>query len=207
MPLEPDLSPARHLPAPMPAADWQRQLPVLTGRRAILRPLQPTDATALLTMVGSAEVGRFISPPPTTLDGFRRFIDWSAAEQREGRHVCYGVVPRRGHTTVGLFQVRSLESGFGVAEWGFALGSAFWGTGLFLEAAQLVLGFTFDVLGTFRLEARAAVENGRGNGALRKLGAVEEGVLRRSFLRCGRYHDQMLWVLLSDERTPPLRLR
>ena len=39
--------------------------------------------------------------------------------------------------------------------------------------------------------------NGRGNGALRKLGAVQEGVLRRSFLKNGQYLDQMLWSILA----------
>jgi RimJ/RimL family protein N-acetyltransferase len=55
------------------------------------------------------------------------------------------------------------------------------------------------VLGVRRLEARAAVANGRGNGALRKLGAVQEGVLRRSFLKNGLHLDQMLWSILSEE--------
>jgi RimJ/RimL family protein N-acetyltransferase len=55
------------------------------------------------------------------------------------------------------------------------------------------------VLGVHRLEARAALKNGRGNGALRKLGAVQEGVLRRSFLRNGEYLDQALWTILQDE--------
>ncbi|MDE3153994.1 MAG: GNAT family N-acetyltransferase, partial [Acidobacteriota bacterium] len=54
-----------------------------------------------------------------------------------------------------------------------------------------------------RLEARAAVRNGRGNGALRKLGAVQEGVLRRSFLRHGEYLDQVLWTILADEWRAP----
>ena len=49
------------------------------------------------------------------------------------------------------------------------------------------------------LEARACVANGRGNGALRKLGAVQEGVLRRSFLKNGQFLDQMLWSILADE--------
>ena len=48
-------------------------------------------------------------------------------------------------------------------------------------------------------EARAAVANGRGNGALRKLGAVQEGVLRRSFLKNGLHLDQMLWSILKEE--------
>jgi RimJ/RimL family protein N-acetyltransferase len=51
------------------------------------------------------------------------------------------------------------------------------------------------------------VQNGRGNGALRKVGAVQEGVLRRSFLRNGQYHDQVLYSILAEDwrasRTAP----
>jgi RimJ/RimL family protein N-acetyltransferase len=70
---------------------------------------------------------------------------------------------------------------------------------VFLDGARLVLDFAFDVIGTRRLEARAAVANGRGNGALRKVGAVQEGLLRRSFLRNGQYHDQVLWGILAED--------
>jgi len=55
------------------------------------------------------------------------------------------------------------------------------------------------VLGVSRLEARVSVHNGRGNGALRKVGAVQEGILRRSFLRNGQYHDQTLWTILDED--------
>ena len=54
-------------------------------------------------------------------------------------------------------------------------------------------------IGAHRLEARAALKKRRGNGALRKLGAVQEGVLRRSFLEHGEYLDQALWTILGDE--------
>ena len=68
-----------------------------------------------------------------------------------------------------------------------------------MDGATLIVDFAFEVLGVHRLEARAALKNGRGNGALRKLGAVQEGVLRRSFLRNGEYLDQALWTILQDE--------
>jgi len=50
-----------------------------------------------------------------------------------------------------------------------------------------------------RLEARAAVKNGRGNGALRKIGAVQEGLLRKSFQKNGEYLDQALWTILKED--------
>ena len=126
-------------------------------------------------------------------------MSWARAERAAGRYVCFAVVPHGLQSAVGLFQVRQLEPGFATAEWGFALGSAFWGTGLFLEGGQMVVDFAVETLGVDRLEARAAVANGRGNGALRKMGAVQEGLLRRSFLKDGQYLDQMLWSILAEE--------
>ncbi|HVC20558.1 MAG TPA: GNAT family protein [Vicinamibacterales bacterium] len=197
------LAPPASMRAPASVPSWREGLPVLTGRRVALRELRPTDAPALLAMLTTDEVTRFISPPPTTVQGFKRFIDWAEREREAGRYLCFAVVPHGLAAPAGLFQVRALEPDFRTAEWGFALASAFWGSGLFLEAAELVLEFAFDVLGVHRVEARAAAHNGRGNGALRKLGAVQEGVLRRSFLRRGEYLDQILWAVLADEWRPP----
>jgi len=179
--------------------DWKKGLPVLSGRSVTLRELQLSDAPALLAMLTTEEVARFISPPPTTVEGFERFIMWAERERQAGNYACFAVVPAGMQTAIGIFQIRSLEPGCATAEWGFALGSAFWGTGLFLDGARLVLDFAFDVIGARRLEARAAVANGRGNGALRKIGAVQEGVLRHSFLRHGQYHDQVLWGILVED--------
>ena len=124
---------------------------------------------------------------------------WANRERAAGNYACFAIVPHGMDTAVGLFQVRQLEPGWGTAEWGFALGSAFWGTGIFSEGSQMVLEFVFETVGVHRLEARAAIENGRGNGALQKVGAVQEGVLRRSFLRDGQYMDQALWAILADD--------
>jgi RimJ/RimL family protein N-acetyltransferase len=187
-------------------SDWRRGLPLLSSSHVTLRELRVDDAASLLTMLSTEEVSRFISPPPTTVEGFERFISWALRERESGNYICFAVVPEGLSAAVGLFQVRALEPGFSTAEWGFAIGSAFWGTGVFVEGARLVLDFVFDTAGVHRLEARASTGNGRGNGALRKLGAMQEGVLRRSFFRNGRYHDQVLWSLLAEDwRAQPLQ--
>ena len=186
-------------PAPVVTTDWKTGIPVLTGHGVTIRELRVSDAPSLFAMLTTQEVARFISPPPTTVEGFERFIMWANRERAAGTYVCFALVPHGMDTAVGLFQVRQLEPGWGTAEWGFALGSAFWGTGLFAEGARMVLEFAFETIGVHRLEARAAVLNGRGNGALGKLGAVKEGVLRRSFLRDGQYLDQVLWAILAED--------
>lgn len=187
-------------PSPTVAtSDWRAGLPVLTAGGLTLRELRPSDAPSLFAMLTTEEVSRFISPPPTTVEGFERFIAWTLKQRTAGAYVCFGIVPHGSESAIGLIQVRALDPGFGVAEWGFAIGSQYWGSGIFRTAAEMTLDFTVATLGVHRLEARAAVRNGRGNGALRKLGAVQEAVLRRSFLNRGEYVDQVLWTILASE--------
>lgn len=199
MPYQPDLDRPMTAATETVSSDWRNALPVLVGKQVTLRELEVSDAPSLFAMLTPEEVSRFISPPPTTIEGFERFITWARAERAAGRYACFAVVPHGMQTAIGLFQVRQLEPGFATAEWGFALGSAFWGTGMFIDGAELTVNFAVETVGVQRLEARAAVANGRGNGALRKLGAVQEGVLRRSFLKNGQFLDQMLWSILSEE--------
>ena len=179
--------------------NWRQALPVLSGSMVTLRELRLSDAPSLLAMLSTEEVSRFISPPPTTVEGFERFIAWTHRERTAGNYVCFAVVPHGMDTAIGIFQVRQLEPGFGTAEWGFSMGSAFWGTGMFMDGARMVIDFAFDTIHTHRLEARAAILNGRGNGALRKIGAMQEGILRKSFLRNGEYLDQALWTILDED--------
>ena len=200
MPYQPDMDrPVMTNTITTVTSDWRNTLPVLTGSKVTLRELEVSDAPSLFAMLTAEEVSRFISPPPTTVEGFEKFITWAHAERQAGRYVCFAVVPHGMNAAVGLFQLRQLEPGFASAEWGFALGSAFWGTGIFIDSGQLVVDFAVETVKIDRLEARACVANGRGNGALRKLGAVQEGVLRRSFLKNGEFLDQMLWSILAEE--------
>jgi RimJ/RimL family protein N-acetyltransferase len=180
-------------------SDWQRGLPTLRGNQVVLRELRAADAASLFALLTTEEVSRFISPPPSTVEGFEKFIAWTQRQRQAGTFACFAVTVAGYDTAVGIFQVRSLESGFGTAEWGFAIGSDFWGTGVFQEGAEMVLDFAFDTIGVHRLEARAAVKNGRGNGALQKLGAVQECRLRKSFHKNGEYLDQVLYAMLDTD--------
>ena len=57
------------------SSNWQQQLPVLTAGAVTLRQLRDSDAESLCELLTTEEVARFISPPPTSVEGFRRFID------------------------------------------------------------------------------------------------------------------------------------
>jgi RimJ/RimL family protein N-acetyltransferase len=201
--LEPGLE-TRVAPAEQPrggttTADWRSGLPVLTHDTVTLRDLRLSDAPSLFAMLSTDEVRRYMSPPPSEVAGFERFIEWAHTERSAGRYLCFAVVPGGYDVAIGIFQVRALDPSFSAGEWGAAFGSPFWGTGIFQASARMLFDFVFEELGLHRLEARAAVRNGRANGAARKVGAVPEGVARQGLHCRGRYHDQLMWSILAED--------
>ena len=156
--------------------DWQSIVPMLVNGTVRLRELRCSDAPTLLAMLSTEEVSRFISPPPTTLEGYEQFIRWSHRKRAAGHYVCFGIVPAGGDAAVGIMQIQ-LRPGE-PAEWGFAI----------------------EGMGLEQLGARAAIENGRGNGALRKVGAVCEGVIANGLVLNGRALDQYYWTVSPNDR-------
>ena len=179
-------------------SDWRQKLPVLHGRGVTMRELRLRDAASLYALLTTEEVAKFISPPPTSVQGFEKFITWCQNRRARGEHVCFGIVPEGYDVAVGMIQIQMPSDE--LPEWGFALGSPFWGSGHFMNGAEAVLDFAFSEVGVDQLGARAAVLNGRGNGALRKLGAYCEGIVPHGLLRNGRYLDQYYWSIYADIR-------
>jgi RimJ/RimL family protein N-acetyltransferase len=168
------------------------------NRTTRLRELQISDAPWLLALLSTEEVSRFISPPPTTIEGFEAFVRWSHKKRAAGSYVCFGIVPAGYDHAVGIFQIQCKPGE--LPEWGFAMGSSFWGTGLFVEGAEAVLDFAFGGMGLQLVGARAATENLRGNAALQKLGAVRQGVIPKGLVLADRTYDQYYWTLSADGR-------
>lgn len=181
------------------APDWWVQVPVLAGPTIRVREVEAADAAALLELFTDLRVCRYLYPPPSSLTEFEGFIGWAQRQRESAKGVCFVVMPNGLQQPIGLFQLRSLDKEFTVAEWGFAMAPSFWSTGLFEEAATLVAEFAFAV-GVKRIEARAVVQNGRANRALEKIGAKGEALLRKAFKQ---NEPQFLWALVADEWSTP----
>jgi hypothetical protein len=170
----------------------------------VLREMRTSDAASLFALLTTEEVARFISPPPSSVEGFERFIDWAARQRAAGQYACFAVTTVDSDTAIGIFQVRSLEPGFGTAEWCFAICSPFWGIGVFLDGAKLVVEFAFDTIGASPARSpgrhqeprqRRAPQAGRGSG--RRVGSrsahrrISRSVAVDDSRR--RLADQVIW--------------
>ena len=179
--------------------DWRNGLPELRGDLVTLRELRSDDAPSLVAHLNCDAVNRHMASCPPTQERFLRFIEWVSEERRRGSLVCYGVVPFGQPAAIGLIQFWPIERDFFTAEWGFVIGKAFWGTGVFVRGATLAIDAAFDRFNVYRLEARAVVGNTRGNRVLEKLGAVRDGVLRGGFREGNQVHDHVMWSILAPE--------
>jgi RimJ/RimL family protein N-acetyltransferase len=185
-------------------SQWHEGLPELGDGVVSLRQLRRHDALWLLRHVNRSPVLQYIAQCPSTVDGFERFIRWTHAQRRRGSHACYGIVPCNTDHAVGIIQLWWTDRKLATAEWGFAVGEAYWGSGVAMRAAQLFLdGLFVDQIfggpGVFRLEARAAVQNARGNAFLRKLGATREAIVPGGFRQGDRESDCVIWSVLAAE--------
>ena len=179
--------------------EWRRELPVLSSRAVTLREPMPTDLVTLCDVLSLADAAAFGIDDPISEVSALDFINRVARQRAAGAAFAFAVTANASRSTVGFMYVRQLDPAFEAGEWEATLVPSARGTGMFLDAARLVGSFAFGIVGTHRLEARVPVQNGRANGALRKLGAVQEGVLRRSIRRGGQYLDQVLWSILKED--------
>jgi len=178
-------------------ASWRRELPTLTTRLVVLREPTAADVGPLVDLLSIEDASRF---GLETIDekAIQSFVARATRDREAGAAFTYVVVSASG-AVAGVVQVRALDPMFETADWECTLAPSVRGSGVFIETARLVCGFAFHSIGAHRLEARVQLQNGRANGALRKLGAVQEGILRRSARRRGEYVDQVLWSVLKDD--------
>ena len=183
-------------PAPAGAC-WGHFL--LRAEGLTIREATPDDAKVLIGKLSGPDRLRLIGSDRAAADTLEERFAPIPEHRAGGREICLVVVPNTCSTAVGFFRVREVDPGFITAEWDFGLAEEHWGTGLFVRSAPPVVDLVFDVLGALRLEARAMLLNGRAIGALRKLGAVQEGLLRRAGWTGDQYVDQSLWAILADD--------
>lgn len=185
-------------------ADWRLSLPTLSSASVTLREPTSADALPLMTALAPDALAEVVpDSPPATQEGFTSLFASLAAKRVQGVEACWVVVPRGTGAPIGLIRVRALDHGFTMVEGTAAIAEEFQGTQVFQEAARLVLGCLFRSMRVHRAEFRVDVRNPRALGALRKLGAAQEGLLRRARHRNGAYSDEVLWAILAGDWGSP----
>jgi RimJ/RimL family protein N-acetyltransferase len=175
--------------------------PTLIGRSLVLEPLGPAHRGLLRIAGQDSRIWTFMSHAGETEDGFDAWFDAALAGAAEGREVPYVVRRRSDGRLVGSTRFMNIAEEHRRRE----IGSTWyipsvWGTRVNPECKLVLLRHAFEVLDLLRVEFRCDARNERSRHALARLGAVEEGVLRRHMVvRDGFVRDTVQFSILREE--------
>ena len=173
-------------------------MPVLHGDMTTLREVAASDAYTLFTLFSDPAVTAYMAPPPPTPAKFAGFVEWSHQQRAQGKGVCFGIVPDGMSVAVGILQLR-LKPELSNAEWGFVLSHHFWSTGVFSDAAHVLVEFALTTMHVDLLEARIALRNRRAHAAVQKIGARFEKTLPDSSPQGIPRDPEWVWTLREHD--------
>jgi RimJ/RimL family protein N-acetyltransferase len=172
----------------------------IKGKSIFLRKLDKTDEAAFCCWYKDPEVTKFLAMDPMNEDKSRVFFNETLAD-RNGSY--FAIVTSDDVKTIGYVFLSGILKRHHVArECGIIIGEkTFWGRGYGTEAIRLILDYGFKTFGLHRIELLVVDFNKRAQAVYRKLGFVEEGMLREARLVDGCWRDVYLMAILEPNST------
>ncbi len=166
-----------------------------------LEPLRLVHVEALAEVALDPELWRWTLTQIGSIEELRDYVLAALEEQGMGRSLPFVTIDRTSGRAVGSTRFGNLEPEHRRVEIGWTWIARPWQrTAINTEAKLLMLGHAFDRLGCQRVELKTDARNTRSREAIRRLGAVEEGVFRRHLITAeGRARDTAWYSILAEE--------
>jgi RimJ/RimL family protein N-acetyltransferase len=188
----------------MSAAPLRIELPLtLEGSFVRLEPIRREHAE-LFWEVAQNDLGdifRWIPYSMKTREDFQRLIDKAFTEQERGESIVFATVERASGRVVGSTRFMNIDRANRRVEIGSTwIAPAWQRTAINTEAKYLMLRHGFEVWGCVRVELKTDALNQKSRNAILRIGAREEGTLRRHVVTwTGRIRDSVYFSILNDE--------
>jgi RimJ/RimL family protein N-acetyltransferase len=180
--------------------DFSRPI-VLENARVRLRPLETTDFEALKPAAFDPDVWQFTLSRADDAVSLADYLATAVHDREAERRYAFAIVDRATGQLAGSTSYYNIAPADQRLSIGYTwLGRAFQGTGLNRAAKHLLLSYAFEHLGYERVELETDSRNQRSQQAMRRMGATEEGTLRRHRLTQGGYRrDTVIFSIIRPE--------
>ena len=173
----------------------------LQTSRALLAPMRKEDQVKFSTLTKSTVLWNYFTMELNDEGELEQWIEEAINDQASGKRVPFTIIDKQtglvcGSTSFGniVFIDRRIEIGW---SW---LGEASLGSGVNRHCKYALLSYAFEVMNFERVEIKTDNLNERAKQALRKIGAVEEGVLRSHMqMPHNRRRDSVYFSMLKHE--------
>ena len=175
----------------------------LTGSVVRLVPVRPEHSSLFWEAAknGREEIFRWFPIPMDSPEDFQRLVDRSLDEQGRGLCVPFATEVRESGVVIGSTQFMNIDPANHRVEIGTTWIVPEWQrTGVNTEAKYLMLRQAFEEWGCRRVEFKTDALNQRSRDAIRRIGAREEGTLRRHMAaQNGRQRDSVYFSIIDSE--------
>ena len=176
-------------------------LTTLQGPRILLRPLQYSDADALLRAAADGELWNLtvtVVPSASTIDSYLK----KALDGRDAGSVMpFVIVLKDSGEVIGSTRFWKIDPMNRKLEIGSSWISARWQKSFVnTEAKYLMLRHAFEVLDCVRVQFTTDENNQKSRNAILRLGAQQEGIVRHErIMPDGRKRNSVRFSIIDDE--------
>jgi len=175
----------------------------LEGSVVRLEPMRGEHAQLFWDVAKSdlEDIFRWIPYSMKTPEDFQKLISKAFAEQERGESVVFATVERSSGRTVGSTRFMNIDRVNRRVEIGSTwIAPAWQRTAVNTEAKYRMLRHAFEVWKCMRVELKTDALNQKSRNAILRLGAKEEGALRRHLVTwSGRVRDTVYFSILDSE--------
>lgn len=174
---------------------------VLDGDFVRLEPMTLEHHAGLSEVGLDPEIWRYTLVVVQTPDEMRSYMESAMQLQRDGTTLPFVTIERSSGRVVGSTRFGNYDPANRRVEIGWTWVAPPWQrTAINTEAKYLMLTHAFEKLGCVRVELKTDVLNTPSRKAMLRIGATEEGVLRKhSLVWDGRYRDSIYYSILDEE--------
>ena len=173
----------------------------LRGTFVQLVPLSLDHVPALARVGLDPELWRWVPTAMTTADEMRAYVASALDEQTRGLALPFVIVDAASDEVIGCTRFGNIDVKNRRLEIGWTwLARSHQRTAANTNAKRLLLGHAFDNLGAMRVELKTDALNDRSRAAIVRIGAVQEGIVRKhSITASGRVRDAVYFSIIDTE--------
>jgi len=171
---------------------------VISGKRVRLRAIERGDIPTFLKWLDDPQVQRYLgrTPFPLSLAEEER---WFERQLNDEKSRIFAIETEKG-VHIGNIGLHEIDYKDGKATLGIMIGEkGYWGQGYGSDAIKALLRFAFEELNLHRLYLSVFDFNKRAIRCYEKCGFRQEGIVRESVFRHGRYQNEILMGILRHE--------
>jgi N-acetyltransferase len=175
----------------------------LDGSSVCLEPLRRGHAELLWRIAQDRldDIFRWIPYRMNAREDFEAIVGKALAEQERGESVVFATVERASGQAIGSTRFMNIDRANLRVEIGSTwIAPAWQRTAVNTEAKYLMLRHAFEVWRCMRVELKTDALNEKSRNAILRLGAKEEGTLRKHLITwTGRIRDSVYFSILDSE--------